>query len=140
MRVSSFLLCFIDVFSVSGLIFKETKREFLGTLFICIIFLIFSSAAIYYVENSAQPNKFSSIPATLWFGIVTFTTTGFGDMYPVTTLGRFMTVCFAFVGVALFTVPSGILGASFFSSMQEYRLHKICPNCGYILSKPKIRK
>jgi voltage-gated potassium channel len=131
---------FIDVFSISGLIFKETKREFLGTLFICIIFLIFSSAAIYYVENRAQPNKFSSIPATLWFGIVTFTTTGFGDIYPVTTLGRFMTVCFAFVGVALFTLPSGILGASFFSSMQEYRLHKICPNCGYILSKPKIRK
>lgn len=131
---------FIDIFSVSGLIFKETKREFLGTLFICIIFLIFSSAAIYYAEHKAQPNKFSSIPATLWFGIVTFTTTGFGDIYPITTLGRFLTVSFAFMGVALFTLPAGILGASFFSSMQEYRLFKICPNCGYILSKPKIRK
>ncbi len=107
------------------IIFKDTKREFIGAIQICIIFLIFSSAAIYFVENSAQPNKFSSIPATLWFGIITFTTTGFGDVYPVTTAGRFLTICFAFVGVALFTLPAGLLGASFFSSMQEYRLHNI---------------
>ncbi len=129
---------FIDVFSISGLIFKDTKREFLSTIFICILFLIFSSTAIYYFEHNAQPEKFASIPATLWFGIVTFTTTGFGDVYPVTTAGRFLTICFAFLGVALFTLPAGILGSSFFSSMQEYRLHRICPKCGFVLSKPKI--
>jgi len=129
---------FIDVFSISGLIFKDTKREFMSTMFICFMFLIFASSAIYFFEHRAQPDKFSSILATLWFGIVTLTTTGFGDVYPVTTSGRFLTVCFAFIGVALFTLPAGILGSSFFSSMQEYRLHRICPKCGFILSKPKI--
>ncbi|MFX0070169.1 MAG: potassium channel family protein [Candidatus Hermodarchaeota archaeon] len=129
---------FIDVFSISGLIFKDTKREFLSTIFICILFLIFSSTVIYFYEHSAQPEKFPNISATLWFGIVTFTTTGFGDVYPVTTAGRFLTICFAFIGVALFTLPAGILGSSFFSSMQEYRLHRICPKCGFVLSKPKI--
>ncbi|MFX1340603.1 MAG: ion transporter, partial [Promethearchaeota archaeon] len=129
---------FIDVFSISGLIFKDTKREFLSTMFICFLFLIFTSSTIYFFEHRAQPHKFSSILATLWFGIVTLTTTGFGDVYPVTTAGRFLTVCFAFIGVALFTLPAGILGSSFFSSMQEYRLHRICPKCGFILSKPKI--
>ena len=131
---------FIDVFKVAGLIFKDTKREFLGAIFISLMFLVFAATALFYVERNAQPNKFSSVPATLWFGIVTFTTTGFGDMYPVTTGGRFLTVALAFLGVAFFTLPAGILGSSFFSSMREYRMHKICPECGYILSEPKLSK
>ncbi|MHA1281260.1 MAG: potassium channel family protein [Promethearchaeota archaeon] len=131
---------FIDVFPVAGLIFKDTKREFFGAIFICIIFLIFASTAIYFAERDAQPDKFTSIPAALWFGIATFTTTGFGDIYPVTTQGRFMTVAFSFLGVAFFTLPAGILGSSFFSSMKEYRMHKICPKCGYIISRPKLRR
>ncbi|MFX1392474.1 MAG: potassium channel family protein [Promethearchaeota archaeon] len=131
---------FIDVFGVVGNIFKDVKKEFVISILICIIFLILSCTVIYSVENGAQPDIFSSIPATIWFGVITFTTTGFGDIYPVTTLGRFLTICLAFIGVTLFTLPAGILGASFFSSMQEYYLHKICPECGFILSKPKIQK
>ncbi|MHA1148643.1 MAG: potassium channel family protein [Promethearchaeota archaeon] len=129
---------YIDVFKIAGLIFRDITKEFLGAIFICIMFLIFASTAIYYVESGAQPDKFSSIPATLWFGIATFTTTGFGDIYPITTQGRMLTVAFAFLGVALFTLPAGILGSSFFSGMQEYRLFKICPKCGFIISRPTL--
>lgn len=129
---------YIDVFSVIGTIFRDTTRPFLTAIFLCFTFLIFVSTIIFYVEYSAQPDKFSSILSTLWFGIITYTTVGFGDIRPITTLGRFLTICFGFVGVTLFTLPAGILGASFFSSMQEYRLHKICPKCGFVLSKPKL--
>ncbi len=128
---------FIDVFSVIGDIFRYTKKEFAGAILICIIFLIFATTAIYFVERDAQPEKFT-FPNALWFGIITFTTTGFGDFYPVTTLGRFLTICFAFLGVSLFTLPAGILGSSFYSSMQEYRTYKICPKCKFVLSKPKF--
>jgi len=130
---------FIDVFRVAGLIFKETKREFVVTVILCGIFLIFASTLIYYLERSAQPTKFSDIPTALWMGIITFTTTGFGDVYPITTGGRFCTIALAFLGVSLFILPTGILGSNFFSTMQGYRYYKICPKCEYILTKPKIK-
>lgn len=131
---------FLAVFELIGSVFKYTIKEFMTTIFICVMFLIISSTIIYHFETVAQPEKFSSISSTLWFGIATFTTTGFGDMYPITTAGRFTTICFSFLGVALFTLPAGILGGSFFSSLQEFRLHRICPECGFVLSRPKISK
>ena len=129
---------FIDVFRVAKIIFKETKREFLVTIILCWIFLIFASTVIYYLERSAQPTKFPDILTTLWMGIITFTTTGFGDVYPITTGGRFFTIALAFLGVSIFILPAGILGSSFFSTMQEYRYYKICPKCNFIISRPKI--
>ncbi|MFX1313114.1 MAG: potassium channel family protein [Promethearchaeota archaeon] len=130
---------FIDAFKVIGLIFKKIKREFFVTVVLCWIFLIFASTLIYYLERNAQPTKFSSIPNTLWMGIITFTTTGFGDVYAITTGGRFCTIALAFLGVSLFILPAGILGSSFFNTMQEYRYYKICPKCKFILNKPKIK-
>jgi voltage-gated potassium channel len=130
---------FIDIFRVIKIIFKETKREFLATIILCWIFLVFSSTLIYYLERSAQPSKFPDILTTLWMGIITFTTTGFGDIYPITTGGRFCTIALAFLGVSLFILPAGILGSSFFSTMQEYRYYKICPKCDFIISRPKIK-
>lgn len=130
---------FIDIFFVVRIVFKNARKEFISSLLLGIIFVIFTSTAIYYAENKAQPDKFSSILSAAWFCMITFTTVGFGDVYPITTLGRFLTICFAFLGVALFTLPAGLLGASFFTGMKEYRLHRICPKCGFILSKPKIR-
>ncbi len=131
---------FLAVFKVAGDIFNENKEEFLVTAFICGIFLVFASTIIYYLERDAQPIHFSSIPNTLWMGIITFTTTGFGDVYPITTAGRFATIALAFVGVAIFTLPAGILGSSFFNTMQDYRYYKICPKCQFVISKPRIRK
>lgn len=121
-------------------IFRENIKEFFITVGICCIFLLFASSLIYYIENPAQPAKFSSVLDTFWWGIITFTTTGYGDMYPITTFGRFSTISMAFLGVSLFTIPAGILGASFFSSMKKYSVHRICPFCRYIISKPKIKK
>ncbi len=131
---------FLAVFDVIGSIVKYSKKEFFTTLLLCVLFLIIASTVIYHLEKDAQPEKFKNIPATLWFGVITFTTTGFGDIYPITTAGRLATICFAFLGVSLFTLPAGILGASFFNSMKEFRMYLICPKCGYIMAKPKLRK
>ncbi|MFX1387707.1 MAG: ion channel [Promethearchaeota archaeon] len=130
---------FTDIFNVIFDIFAENRKVFVTSLLMCFLFLLFSSAALYYVEGAAQPNKISNIFEAMWLGIVTYTTLGYGDIYPVTTIGRFLLVVFAFAGVALFTLPAGILGSSFFSSMKKYRLHKVCPKCGHILEKPKIK-
>jgi voltage-gated potassium channel len=129
-----------DMFNLFWNVFKEYFKEFLTSLFLCFLFLIYCSTIMFSIEHDAQPDKFSNIITTLWWGIITFTTVGYGDVYAVTTPGHFFTILFAFAGVALFTLPAGILGASFFSSMKKYRLHKVCPKCGYILSKPKFQQ
>lgn len=129
---------FIGVFKILESIFKSTPKAFLTTILMFLLFVSFASSLVYFAEFIAQPDKFTSIPSTLWFGIITFTTTGFGEIYPITTAGHFATIALAFIGVALLTLPAGILGASFFSSMQEFRYHRICPHCKFVLSKPKL--
>jgi len=131
---------FLAVFDIIGVIIKYSKKEFFTTILLCVIFLICASTIIYHLEKDAQPEKFRSIPSTIWFGVTTFTTTGFGDVYPITTAGRLATISFAFLGVSLFTLPAGILGASFFTSMKEFRMYLICPKCGFLISKPKLSK
>jgi voltage-gated potassium channel len=128
-----------DMFNIIWDVFKEYFEEFLITIYLCILFLIYCSTIMYAIEHHVQPDKFSSILTTLYWSIMTFTTVGYGDVYAKTTAGHFFTVLFAFGGVALFTLPAGIFGASFFSSMKKYRLHKVCPKCGFLLSKPKIK-
>jgi voltage-gated potassium channel len=130
---------FSYIFNIILDIFRQNKKVFLTSILLCFVFLLFSSAIMYYIEGPAQPDKISSIFDAMWLGIVTFTTVGYGEIYPITTMGRFFIVLFAFGGVSLFTLPAGILAANFFGSMKKYRLHKVCPKCGHILSKPKIK-
>ena len=130
---------FSYIFNIIFDIFRQNKKVFLTSILLCFVFLLFSSAIMYYIEGPAQPDKISSIFDAMWLGIVTFTTVGYGEIYPITTMGRFFIVLFAFAGVSLFTLPAGILAANFFGSMKKYRLHKVCPKCGHILSKPKIK-
>jgi voltage-gated potassium channel len=129
---------FTAIFEIIGDIVKDSFKDLLSALFIDMQVLLMTATLIFYAENGVQPVKFSSIPASLWWGIVTLTTTGYGDMVPMTSLGRFLTIAVAFIGIAIFTLPAGIIGAGFFSSMQQHRAHKICPYCGFILTKPKI--
>ena len=113
-------------------VLRAKSNELLTIVVALIILLTLSSALMYYVENNAQPDKFSSIPATAWWGIVTLTTVGYGDMAPVTALGRVIAGVMAILGIGLFALPAGILGSGF---MQEVERKKTdpdirCPKCG----------
>ncbi len=66
---------------------------------------------MYFAENEAQPDKFSDIPSTMWWAVVTLTTVGYGDIYPVTPLGKAFAMVIAILGVGMFALPTGILGA-----------------------------
>lgn len=77
------------------------------------IFVIYLAAVgIYYFESAAQPDAFSSIPASLWWAVVTLTTVGYGDMYPITAGGRAFTFVILFVGLGLVAVPAGIVSSA----------------------------
>jgi voltage-gated potassium channel len=75
--------------------------------------VLVSSTLMYYVERSAQPEAFASIPDALWWGVVTLTTVGYGDVVPVTPLGRVLGAITTFGGIAFFALPSSVLAAGF---------------------------
>ena len=89
-------------------------RQELGvTLFIAVILLIVSSGLMFYFENPVQPELFSSIPASMWWGVTALTTVGYGDVYPITIAGRCLGSVVAFLGIGFFALPAGIVGSGF---------------------------
>ena len=105
------------------------------------VVLILASSAIYYVEVDTQPDVFTSIPAAMWWGISALTTVGYGDITPVTPLGKFLGGIIQLLGIAIFALPAGIIAAGY---EEESRRNApgpgICKSCGRPLdaeSKPK---
>ncbi len=118
-------------------VFKKRFNELLLSLVLVIFLVIIASCAIYFAEHQHIVNraKFTSIPATIWWSVVTLTTTGYGDMYPMTYLGKAMAMVIMLTGVAFFALPAGIITAGF---LEEFRMNRIkkthrCPNCGELL-------
>ncbi|HEY3402875.1 MAG TPA: ion transporter [Ohtaekwangia sp.] len=114
-------------------IFKKVladRKEQLVLSFLFILFvLVIISFIMFYAEHDAQPDLFSSIPATMWWGISTITTVGYGDMVPVTPLGKFLGGIFAITGVGLLALPAGILSSGFYEMLHKKQTRK-CPHCG----------
>jgi voltage-gated potassium channel len=102
-------------------VFKAKKSELTLTLVLIFLLLVFASSAMYAVETEAQPDKFSSIPETLWWGVITLTTIGYGDIYPITPLGKIIGGIIAFLGIGLFALPAGILASGFSEELQKRR-------------------
>jgi len=93
------------------------KEQLLCTLFVLVLLVIVAASMLYYAENGVQPENFSSIPAAMWWAVSTLTTVGYGDIYPTTGLGKFMASIIAVLGIGVFALPAGILGAGFVEEM-----------------------
>lgn len=112
-------------------VIKNKKEELLITLFTVFILLTMASSLMYYFEHEAQPTVFSSIPATMWWGLITLTTVGYGDVYPVTSAGKLLGSFLAILGVGLFALPAAILASSFAEEIKRKKSDsKECPHCG----------
>ena len=99
----------------------ERRHEFALVLGLVAVTMLISSSLLYWAEADAQPDKFGSIPRALWWSIVTLTTVGYGDVFPVTPLGRTFAGIIAITGVMLIAIPTGIFAASFSEGLQRYR-------------------
>jgi voltage-gated potassium channel len=108
------------------------RDELLVTLFVVVVMLVFTSSAMYFAEHEAQPDKFESIPAAMWWGVATLTTVGYGDVFPITPLGKVLGGVIAVLGVGLFALPTGILASGFAEELQKRKRREtlICPHCG----------
>jgi len=112
-------------------VIKAKKEELVITLFSAGVLLIIASSVMYFIEREAQPDAFGSIPDAMWWGAVTLTTVGYGDVYPVTLLGKFIGAFIAALGIGLFALPAGIIASGFATELQKEKLEiKICPHCG----------
>ncbi|MBN1675327.1 MAG: ion transporter [Kiritimatiellae bacterium] len=111
-----------------GRVMREKKEQLGGTLFVLSLMLVVAGALLYCVEREAQPDAFSSIPATMWWAVATFTTVGYGDIYPVTVLGKIMASIMAIAGLAIAAIPTGIIASGFMEHAQKDK--RVCPHCG----------
>ena len=102
------------------------RDELLSLLTIVLLALLISATVMYSAEHEAQPKTFGSIPQALWWSVATLTTVGYGDIYPVTVLGRICASFIMLLGIGLVALPTGLLG----SAMYELLTLKSCPHCG----------
>jgi voltage-gated potassium channel len=113
-------------------VLRSKKEELIITTTMIAIMLILAGSFMYLVENEAQPDKFPDIPTSLWWGIATLTTVGYGDVFPITPLGRLLGGMIAFLGIGIFAIPTGILANGFAEQIKKKGNENCteCPHCG----------
>jgi voltage-gated potassium channel len=91
---------------------RIVREEIVLFLILTLIFVFISSTGIYYFENEAQPEIFKSILHSFWWAIVTLTTVGYGDTYPITVGGKIFTSFVLLAGVGIVTIPAGLVASA----------------------------
>jgi voltage-gated potassium channel len=124
---------YLKALNIIQAVLRERREQIVLSIMFIIFLLVMVSTMMFYVENEAQPELFSSIPETMWWGIETLTTVGYGDMIPVTTLGRVLGGMIAILGIGLFALPAGILSSGLTEHLHggsKKKKFKHCPHCG----------
>lgn len=118
-------------------VFKKRANELVLSFILAIFLIIIASCVIYFAEYQHPAvgerfSRFTSIPKTIWWAVVTLTTTGYGDMVPITNLGKGLASLIMMTGVAFFALPAGIITAGFIDEFRITRVKKThkCPHCG----------
>ena len=117
-------------FAMLGHAIRSKREEMLVSLFVLMLILLISSSLMYIIEHEAQPDAFPNIPAALWWGVATLTTVGYGDIYPITPVGKLCAAVIAILGIGLVALPSGILVAGLIEELHVQSEPKKCPHCG----------
>lgn len=131
----------------------RAQRNMLITAYLVLfIALIAASTLMFQIENPGQPDVFSSIPATMWWGIVTLTTVGYGDMVPMTAPGKILGGCITLLGIGIFALPAGILASGFTQELRRKMTGEgkeqgdpqdeicLCPHCKSVIRMSELWK
>jgi len=105
--------------STLGHVINEERRALIGTLLLLLCATVFAAATMHAVEGSVQPKAFGTIPDAMWWAIATLTTVGYGDVVPITTLGRIVAGITMIVGLGLFALPVGIVATAFVTTIHR---------------------
>lgn len=133
--------------TVFGRVLNNKANQLVAALVAIGVLLVFSSTLVYFAEHSAQPEVFSSMPETMWWGIITLTTVGYGNMVPVTPVGQVFGGLTALLGIGIVALPSGILASGFIQEFSKDQHsngrgdsytesdQQRCPHCGNLLEQ-----
>ncbi len=102
-----------DAFNVITEVLKDKKDQIISSVLLILLLMFMSSLCMYSLEHEAQPEDFANAFSGIWWSVSTLLTVGYGDIYPVTIGGRIMAIVFAFLGVGMVAVPTGIISAGF---------------------------
>lgn len=108
-----------DSFNVITTVLYEKRNQIISSVFIVLILMLASSLCMYSVEHDAQPAVFRNAFSGIWWSMSTLLTVGYGDIYPITTLGRVMAIGIAYLGVGVVAIPTGIISAGFVEQYQR---------------------
>ena len=115
-----------DAFNVIIDVLNEKKSQIFSSVCIIFILMVASSLCMYSLEHEAQPEQFKNAFSGIWWAVSAMLTVGYGDIYPITTAGKWMAIVIAFLGVGLVAIPTGIISAGFvehYSRLKTIALH-----------------
>ena len=104
---------YYDSLSVITDVLRSKSMQLISSVFIILVLMVASSLCMYSIENEAQPEVFSNAFSGIWWSVSTLLTIGYGDIYPITTLGKFFGTIISFLGVGMVAIPTGIISAGF---------------------------
>ena len=126
-----------------AVVLRQKGSQLLATLAGLLVLLVVAAALMYFAEKGTQSEVFSSIPAAMWWAVVTLTTVGYGDLVPVTLAGRMLAAVIALLGIGLFALPAGIISAGMMEAQAGDAANDggltrsagggICPHCGQLM-------
>jgi len=96
-----------------GEVFRMQRSSLTASFFLLSISIIVSASALHFVEHAAQPEAFGSIPAAMWWAVCTLTTVGYGDVTPITPLGKVLASCITIIGIGMVALPTSLLASGF---------------------------
>ncbi len=118
---------FVPAFDVLGATVSRAGTQLLTTLAMALALVYVSAVALYFIEGvgGQQQEGFASIPRALWWAIVTLTTVGYGDVYPVTALGRMFAAIISLAGIGVVALPAGVFASAFSDELREREISKL---------------
>ena len=117
-----------------GKVVHTRRGELAAVVSVLFLLLVMTSSLMFFAEHQAQPEAFASIPRAMWWSIITLTTVGYGDVFPVTAAGRLLAGAIAIIGIGLCALPAGILGSGFMEALKKEESAPVrCPHCGEVI-------
>ncbi len=134
------LLRYGDAMQALARVLRNRMTELVSIALVVFVLMLFAASLMHAVERDVADTPFTSVPTAMWWAVVTLTTVGYGDLVPVTGLGRLLAGLVAILGIGMFALPTSVLGAAFVEELQEQRRIKdarrqhaagaTCATCG----------
>ena len=125
---------YFEALQIITKVIRASWPQLVMSVAICLFVMLFSAIVMYTVENPFQPEQFPNVISSLWWALCTLTTVGYGDVYPVTSIGKIFASVISLVGIGIIAIPTGIIAAGFSSAISK-KQEESEPKAGLLLDE-----